>query len=208
MVSLEPAPVLAQRLPGDVRINDVLDVLLLDRELLAIDAAGGGQTTLSLRLAEEVLWKNARGKIGIVVTTERILAVASNSASWQEVDYRAGETPPKSAMLGDRVALITTSKRILGFDGGSGNLIEYRLGVREEILIKKTGRNVAIIVTTKHALGLSPFTGGFFPTPIFLGDEIEGVAAESNVATLTSNRRILIFRATTGTWEERRRRLN
>ena len=43
----------------------MLEILVVDRELLAIDAAGGGQTVTRLRLNETVLWKGARGKIDL-----------------------------------------------------------------------------------------------------------------------------------------------
>ena len=46
-------------------------------------------------------------------------------------------------MLGDRVALVLTSRRAIGFDGGSGNLVEYRLGPRERLLTNRVGENVA-----------------------------------------------------------------
>jgi hypothetical protein len=61
------------------------------------------------------------------------------------------------------------------------------------------------VVTNRRALGLSPFVGGFFNTPINLNDPIESVTADSNFATLISERRLLTFRATTGSWEERSR---
>ena len=48
---------------------------------------------------------------------------------------------------------------------------------------------------------------GFFSIPLTLGDQVEAVTAESNLATLTVGRRVLIFRATTGSWEERARNL-
>jgi hypothetical protein len=197
----------AQSVPGEVPLADVLEILVVDRELLAIDAAGGGQTVARLRLNETVLWKGARGKVGVIITDQRILAVATQSGSWQEVDYGRTELRPESAMLGERVALAITSERVLGFNGGSGNLAEYRLGPRERVIIARAGENVAVVVTDRKALGLSPFLGGFFATPLNLGDQIESVTAESNLATLTAGRRVLIFRATTGTWEERSRNL-
>jgi len=199
------APARAQNIPGEVPLADVLEVLVVDRELLAIDAAGGGQTVARLRLEETVLWKGARGKVGVIITDQRVLAVATQSGSWQEVDYGRTELRPKSALLGERVALAITSERVLGFNGGSGSLVEYRLGPREKIVAARAGENVGVVVTDRQALGLSPFLGGFFATPIGLKDQIESVSAESNIATLTGGRRILIFRATTGTWEERAR---
>ena len=122
------APARAQGVAGEVPLADVLEILVVDRELLAIDAAGGGQTTARLRLNETVVWKGARGKVGVIITDQRILAVATQSGSWQEADYGRTEQRPESALLGERVALAITSERVLGFNGGSGNLVEYRLG--------------------------------------------------------------------------------
>jgi hypothetical protein len=202
------APACAQGVAGEIPLADVLEILVVDRELLAIDAAGGGQTVARLRLEETVLWKGSRGKIGVIITDQRILAVATQSGSWQEADYRRTELRPESALLGERVAIAVTSERVLGFNGGSGNLVEYRLGPREQVVVARVGENVGVVVTDRRALGLSPFLGGFFAIPLRLGDQIEAVTAESNIATLTVGRRVLIFRATTGSWEERLRDLH
>ena len=72
---------------------------------------------------------------------------------------------------------------------------------------KGDGSNVGVVVTDRRALGLSPFVGGFFAIRLDIGDHIEAVSADSNLVTLTGVKRVLIFRATTGTWEERRRGL-
>jgi len=202
------APARAQNIPGEVPLADVLEILVVDRELLAIDAAGGGQTVARLRLNETVLWKGARGKVGVIITDQRILAVATQSGSWQETDYRRTEQRPESALLGERVALAITSERVLGFNGGSGNLAEISLGPREQVVAARAGENVGVVVTDRRALGLSPFLGGFFSTALTLGEQVEAVSAESNLATLTFGRRLLIFRATTGSWEERTRKLH
>jgi len=202
------APARAQIGFGEVPLADVLEILVVDRELLAIDATSGGQTVERLRLDESVVWKGSRGKIGVVITDQRLLAVATRSAAWQEADYGRTERRPESALLGQRVALALTSDRVLGFDGESGNLVEYRLKPREQIVAARVGDNVAVAVTDRQALGLSPFVGGFFRVPLKLGDSVEDLAAESNVATLTVGSQILIFRATTGSWEERSRNLH
>jgi hypothetical protein len=193
--------------PGDTPLGDVLTVIVSDRDLLAIDAESGGQTTERLRLAEQVLWQGARGKVGVVITDQRVLAVATQSGAWQETDYRRDEAPPQSALLGERVALLITSERVLGFNGGSGNLVEYRLGLREQFLDARVGANVGVVITDRNALGLSPFAGGFFEVALDLAEQIDRITADSNVATLRGSRRLWIFRATTGSWEQRSRSL-
>jgi hypothetical protein len=197
----------AAQMRDEVPLADVLEVLLLDGDLVAIDARSGGQRNVPLRLDEQVLWMGARGKVGVALTNQRVLAVATGSGAWQSEDRRRGEILPPDAALGDRVALILTSQRALGFDGGSGNLVESRFGVRERLLAGRTGENVAVVVTDRRALGVSPLAGGFFEAKLHLEERVETVTAGANLATLTTNRRVLVFRAPSGTWEERRRKL-
>lgn len=185
---------------------DVLEILIVDRELVAIDADSGGQRTERLERGERVLWHDVRGKVGVVLTDRRVLAVATR-AGWQETRYRAAETPPAEAFLGERVALLFTKVRAIGFDGGSGNLVERTLGPREAVLASAVGENVALLVSDRRAFGLSPFKGGFFVAKLTLGERIEDVSAFADHATLTTSQRLLIFRATSGSFEERDRGL-
>lgn len=207
VLTLAAAGAPAQTRLEDVPLADVLDVLVIDRELVAFDARSGGQRTVTLRLEEDVIWKGVRGKVGVVITSQRVLAIAAGSGAWQSEDKRREEVLPPNAILGDRVALVITSKRAIGFDGGTGNLLETSLGIREVVLGSRTGENVAVVATDRRALGLSPQVGGFFPTKLQLAERVESLDTSANLATLTTNRRILIFRAPFGTWEERRRKL-
>ena len=181
----------------------VLQIVVTPRALFAVDAEGGGDNREALERGERVLWTASRGRVGVALTDRRVLAVAVRSAAWQETRYRRGESRPHLAELGDRVALVTTDRRILGFDGGSGNLIEESVGPREEVLDTRVGANLAVVVTSRRALGLSPFAGGFFTTDLRLGEAIEGFEAGSDVATLTTSQRLLVFRGRTGAWSER-----
>lgn len=192
--------------PDQVPLADLIEILFLDRELLAIDAAGGGQRALRLRLEEQLLWKGSQGKVGIAFTDQRILAVAVGSAAWAQENRQLHEVLPSSAWFGDRVILALTSRRLIGFTQ-AGNLIDISLGIREKVLAASVGENVAALVTDRRALGLSPTAGGFFTTPMHLEERLEAVESGANVSTVTTNRRLLIFRAPTGSWEERRRKL-
>jgi hypothetical protein len=201
------AALAAAQQPDEVPLADVLEVLVLDRQLVAVDARGGGQKELVLRLEERVLWTGGRGRVGVALTDQRVLAVAVGSAAWQEADRQLDEALPGEAVLGDRVALVATSHRVLGFDGASGNLVESRLGVRERVLALRAGENVAVAVTDRRALGLSPMAGGFFEAKLNLLERFESLTAAANLATVTTDRRVLIFRAPTGSWERRLRPL-
>ena len=193
--------------PGEAAIEDVLQILLLERELIALDAVGGGGPRERLEIGEKLLWKASRGRVGVVMTDRRMLAVGVASGSWQEKRYRHGESPPRDALLGDRVAVWVTPKRVFGFDGGSGNLIVHSLGPHERLLRSQASANVAVLVTDRQALGFSPFVGGFSSTGIRVGEKLEEVQATGNFATVLTSRRLLTYRAPTGGWEERNRNL-
>ena len=199
---LWPAAASAQR-ADEVPLEDVLSVQRIGRDLVAIGARGGGQRTLRLQIGERVLFQEARGRVGVVLTDRRVLAVTDRSAAWQEERYRNAESVSTEALLGDRVALVTTEQRVLGFDGGSGNIVEDTIGPREKLLWTGVGANVAVAVTDRRALGLSPLRGGFFPVSLRVGEQLESVTTEANLATVLTSRRLLIFRASSGSWEER-----
>jgi len=189
--------------PGERPLSDVLQILILQREVRAIDAVGG-ELVQSLERGEPVLWSDTRGRVGVVLTDRRVLAVTSRSGSWQESRYRLRETPPAEAFLGDQVALVITPSRAIGLDGGSGNLIEQSLGPGERVLAIDVGENVGVVVTDRRALGLSPFTGGFFETHLPPGERYERVEASANFASVHTSRRVLNFRAPSGRWTETR----
>jgi hypothetical protein len=182
---------------------DLMEIVVLQRQLLAVDAGGGGQVEEKLQRGEEVVWTGSRGRVGVVLTNQRILAVSTISASWQSTRFMRGEKHPVDATLGDRVALLLTNKRAIGFDGNTGNLVEKSLGPNEVVIGSAVGENVAVVITPRRALGLSAFTGGFFQTRISVGDRLEGTSAQANLVTLTFSDRLLFFRAPTGSWEER-----
>jgi len=182
---------------------DVLELVVLPHELLAIDARGGGQTAIDLELGENVLWHRTRGRVGLVVTDRRILAVSTISAAWQDTRLRRTEKPPAGAELGGRVALVTTRTRAIGFSGTTGNIIVSGLGPREVVQRMAVGENVGVILTDRRALGLSAAVGGFFETPLRLAEDVESVSALANLVTITTAERILIFRGPSGSWEER-----
>jgi len=189
---------------GRAPLGDLLHIVVTPRALLAVDGEGGGETREDLELGEQVLWTGSRGAVGMALTDRRILAVRTLSGSWQNTRWRSGESRPAAAELGDRVALLTTDRRLLGFDGGSGNLAETSVGPHEQVLETSVAANVAVVVTSRRALGLSPFAGGFFETPLRVGETFEGLSAGSEIVTLTTSQRLLFFRARAGAWSERR----
>jgi hypothetical protein len=190
------------RAPGETPVADVLQIILLERDVVAVDGLAGTELRQRLELGEVVHYAESRGRVGIVLTDRRVLAVGVRSGAWQEARYRRGEPPPTGAFLGEQVALVVTSKRALGFDGGSGNLVERSLGPRERVIAADASGAVGVIVTDRRAFGVSPFAGGFFVAKLRVEESVDAVSASGNVATVRTSRRLLTFQAPSGTWVE------
>src|SRR3972149_5776489 len=154
--------VFAEHDRGAFPLEDRLQLMVLPRSVIAIDGETGGQREGSLELGERVLSQGVDGRVAVDITDRRILAIAARSGAFQEARFSRGESLTAQPALGDRVALFVTTHRVLGFDGGSGNLVETRLGPRERVIDTAVANSVAIAATRRRALGLSPFRGGFF----------------------------------------------
>ncbi len=204
-VAAEIAPALAHaQRAGEVPLGDLIEIVVMDDEILGIDADSGGSSVVRRHLAEQVLWTGVRGRVGVVITNERVLALAPRSGGWQEAPYERGEAPARGAELGDRVAVVILPQRVLGFLGTVGRFVQTRLGPHEDLRALRVGANVAVVVTNREAIGLSPEAGGFFSIRLQVKEKIGEVSARSNLATVRTNQRVLVFRAPTGTWAERR----
>jgi len=200
------APALAKAQRADeVPLGDLIEIVVMEDEILAVDAESGGTSVVRRRLSEPVLWTGVRGRVGVVITDQRVLGIAPRTGGWQEAPYERSEPPARSAELGDRVALIVLRGRVLGFLGTVGRFVQQRLGPQEDLRAQSVGANVAVIVTERSAIGLSPEAGGFFPIRLQLRERILEVSARANLATVSTDQRVLVFRAPTGTWAERRR---
>jgi hypothetical protein len=186
----------------DAALEDSIEILVLPREVAAIDSVGGSRISENLQLGENVLYFDSRGRIGLAFTDRRILAVATESGFWQSTPLRRTETPPSGAVLGGRVAVLSTAKRVLGFVGTSSALVESTLGPHEFVRDSVAGQNVAVVVTDRRALGISAQSGGFFEAPLRVGEEIQSVVALANHVTLQTSQRLLIFRGPGGSWDE------
>jgi hypothetical protein len=208
MLTLLPLRAGTQIPPVDPRVplGDLIEIVFEARDVIAFGAQGGSQST-RLELGERVIWYGVQGAVGVVLTDRRLLAISASFGGFQELRYLRSEKPAEVALLGDRVALVVTTERALGFDGGSSNIVEYRLGPQESLLAMRTDANVAVVITDRNLLGLSPFTGGFFSTDFHLRERLERISLAPNLATVTTNRRYLVFRSGAKIWTERKRTL-
>ena len=192
----------------EVELEDVIEVDLVGRDLFAYDLLGTRSPGLRLELGETVLWIRASGRVGIVVTDRRLLAVTNENATWQEIRLRVHESRPDRSWLGKRLALVLTNQRLLGYDSGSGLWIEANVGPNETVRDVQMGAQTGLVLTDRRAYGLSPGVGDFISTPMSIHERIEGLRVGANIAQVSTSRRVLVFRSPIGSWTESRRKIH
>jgi hypothetical protein len=191
----------------EAELEDVIDVQELGREVLAFDALTGATLRAPLEFGETVHWLQARGRVALALTDRRALAASAGGGGFQELRWRVSELPPEHGHLGDRVALAVTGQRLLGFESRGGRWIEQALGPGESLEAVRVGARTALVVSNRNAFGLSPAAADFRLLPLQVHERFEAAQASAHVATVTTDRRLLVFKATTGGWSVQNRPL-
>ena len=182
-------------------IEDQLEIVIREREILAVDAWTRSVTAIDLERQEDVLWTGVRGRVALVITDRRALAAVPGAAVWAQRSFAIAESEPSRVLIGDRVALVVTDRRVLGFEGISGSWSESDLGPREKVLSAEAGTNVAVAVTRTRVLGVAAARGGLFQADLGIREDVESLRVHGSFATVTTRLRLLTFRAPDGSWQ-------
>src|SRR5262245_16239188 len=117
---LAAGPVVAGRWGGrgsrpGIEIEDRIDLIQVDRRILAIDSKTSRQREFTLDVNEQLLGLDSRGAVAVVRTSQRLLGLTTEHASFQEIRYRVGErrVPPEDVYLGDRVVAVPLDNRLV-----------------------------------------------------------------------------------------------
>ena len=190
--------------PAEVERLDVLSIQQDDRNLYGFNSLTGSRARVRLEIGEVVLFNESRGRVGIVLTDRRALGLTVGG-NFQEVRYRLTERRPDFAVVSERVALVATTQRALGFVGKFGGWIEENFALDESAKALRVGTGVGIATTNRRALGLAPDVGRFASVPFNLRESLESVDAEDTLATLWTDQRILVFSGPRAVWTVRAR---
>jgi hypothetical protein len=182
-------------------IEDQLEIVVRERELLAIDAWSQVVTMAELARDEEVIHAEVRGRVALAITDRRLLATVPGSSNWAEREIEVSESMPDFVVLGDRVALVATDRHVFGFEGVTGTWSVAGLHPRESVLRADAGTNVAVAVTRTRVFGEAAARGGLFQEELGIREEANSLRAHGSFATVTTKRRILTFRAPDGVWQ-------
>jgi len=192
-------------LPAEIERFDVITIERDGLNLFAFDSLTGTRSRIQLELGEEVLFEGSRGRIGIVLTDRRALGAAAG-ISWQELEYGLFESVPDFALVEDRIAVAVTDRRALGFLP-DGSWVEERFDTREETTALRVGAAAGVVLTNRRALGVAPNLDHFVEIDLQLKEIIESLGARDTLATLRTNRRILVFSGPRAVWTEQNRNL-
>lgn len=192
------------RFRAELPLLDSIDVIVRDRSVLAVSAETGAHASRAkLELGEDVLWVGVRGRIGLVVTDRRLLAISRTAPVWQFVYFKARETMPKSILLGERVGLVATSHHLYGITAAGGLLKKREISPYETVMDDLVAENLAVIVTDRRLIGLSGFAGGFFEEPVGVHEDLDYASISADFATVATDRRLVVFDAESGDWRSR-----
>lgn len=187
--------------------RDQLSLAVIDDSVLAFSGSGGSRS-VELQQGEVVLAKAARGCVGVVSTSRRLLTISSLLGGWRIVAYDLHEEPARELLLGDTVAIAVTDRRLLGYDPVQDHLSVEPLQLGETLSNHDSANNVAAVATNRRLLGLTTGMRSFAAKSLRLSEQIDDFGAVSDVATVTTNDRILLLRLGSGIWSERARRIN
>lgn len=189
--------------PDEVERLDLISLEQDGRDLIAFNAVGDARPRVRLEIDEPVIFLECSGRICVVLTDRRALGV-SVSGIFQEARFRIAEQAPDRALVSQRLALVATPQRLLGFVAEHGRWVEEGLTPGESIEALRVGAAVAAAATNRRALGLAPNTARFASLPLRLKESLESFAAEDTLATLRTDQRSLVFSGPRGTWTARR----
>jgi len=197
---------LARRAWTRFPLLDAIEIIVRDREVLAVDGRGAGAPIrVRLDTDERALYVDTRGEVGIVVTNKRVLAAAADSPRWMSTYIGVHESLPLAIVLGDEVALVLTDHRAIGLAANCRKkFFAQDIGPNEYVQDFLVGESVAVVVTDKRLLGMSAFLPGFFEQQVGIHERIQRVSALADFVTVATHRRLLVFQAPTATWQEQR----
>jgi hypothetical protein len=185
------------------RIEDRVDLIQLDRSLIAVDASGQRVAEIDLERGEEVVAIGSQGQLGVASTSTRLLGFRSGAPEWLELRYRLKErdAPPDRLHLEDRIALVTLPARVVALTSSSEGWLELALSPGEHAELVFSEANLGAVVTPRRAIAVSD-EAGFVEIGLSPRETVETTSTRDSSISLVTPRRLLVFRAGTGRWTE------
>ncbi len=179
--------------------------LLLQINENRILALSGGKPSVAvdLEIGEEVRMNQEKGYVGAVLTNERFLVISSISGKWLSEPLITGERNTASLTVGEKIAMVVTDRRIIGFTFMKEGFLEYDLPIGTEIRAKDAGENFGIVAMSDRAVGLSSETGDFRDIEFDIGESFKSLEMATTLSLIHTEDNIYAYRGSSGTWSIR-----
>lgn len=181
-------------------LSDQVSILVVGREVVAVDALSGRPISERLEIEEPVTATHALGLIGVAVTPRRLLGFSARTRQWNEARLRLNDSAPGDGHFSRKLALYFTDQQIFVFDGIRGRWATLNLPPGEAVADLGLGRNVAAVVTDRRAIAYSTSRGRFVTEGLFPRRARARLRVSDNAATVFDSDRLLTFGAQGSRW--------
>ncbi|HKJ98127.1 MAG TPA: hypothetical protein VJ959_04335 [Desulfotignum sp.] len=181
------------------------EYLQLQRNENRILAFSGRKPSVAvdLEIGEKVRLSEEKGHVGAVLTNKRFLAISSMSGKWVSEPLISGEVNTAGLTVGEKVAMVVTDRRIIGFTPMKEGFIAYDLPIGTEVRARDAGENFAIVAMSERAVGLSSETGNFRDIEFDIGESFTFLEMATTLALVHTEDNIYAYRGASGTWSIR-----
>lgn len=159
--------------------------------------------SVDLDVGEEVRSHEEEGYVGAVLTNRRFLAISSLSGEWLSEPLLLGEENIGDITVGEKVAMLVTERRVVGFTYRRDRFVKYQIPVGDLVIAKDAGENYGVVVMSDRAAGLSSETGDFNEIIFDIDETFRSLETATTFATIDTDLNIYSYRGSSGTWSTR-----
>jgi len=184
-------------------VEDAIDIHVANGELVGI-RDGVSTHRIRLGLREEVVWMDARGHVGVVLTDRRLLTLSKRASDWRSRSLRLKENAQDvkaNIMISDFLVLAVTPGRAILYDGLVDDWAKKGLPVHDPFEQAVLDNYVAAVITENRVYGVAGRRGRFVAERFLSDETIVSVSQRPHAITLRTNKRLLVFRSQSPFWD-------
>ncbi|MBM9605307.1 hypothetical protein [Desulfopila inferna] len=180
---------------------DAVEINVTDSSIVALKA-GAQPRTMELSLGEEIRSVRTEGQVGGVVTSERLLAIASEPFAWLSMPLTLIEDSVES-YLSVNLVLFITEERSLVFDGTLNSFFVFDVALGERTAAQEVIADIAVFTTMERAVGYAAGNPDFEEFSFSAGEIFRELEVSAGMVSVITSDRSLSFQAPSGGWVER-----
>lgn len=201
-MNLAPTVPAIEEKPGSGYERDYLQIRIAADEIVAVRNRLPA-VAVELEFDERVLIDRIRGRVGAVLTNLRFLAISTQSPDWLELRLDIKEAFSGVVTVSQRMGLLLTADRAVGFDEGSRALVTYAIPLGEEVRGREAAFDVVAFATARRAVVLARGDDRFRAVEFEVAETFRSLAVTTGLVAVETSKRLLAFRTSSRTWSTR-----